>query len=779
VLNSSNKTPYVYSLISIISFVFFSGLGIWFVFSQVTINADMQQFLPKKLKNTNVIDPLTVLNAINKSNSGLFLISINGNDAEQRAIASIHLRKKLLKNKNFISVNNGKGLLPKEDRALLKKYRYLLSSKNDKADAFSQAAMTHELQQRYQELRSPLAGIVKKTFNYDPTAEVRFILEQWHQGKQPDKAFGVWSSADNKSALILAAIDIIGADINKQEWAINKIKDDFANIHSIDLTISISGIGVFAVQAREKIKLESRNISIFATMGVLLLIFLAFNSVWIVFLSTLPLTSAILAGVVATQLIFGSVHGITLAFGLTLIGVALDYPIHVFSHLTQNENIKQSIRSIWPTLRLGVLTTCLGFLALTQTSFNGLAQLGVFAISGLLIASLVTWVVLPELLSIFKIKEMGVPSWIGSLSRYKIKFGFNGMLISLVVVGLLFLAYPIKWENDLAKLSPISSEQSSLDKYLREQLKTDDLVNIAIVYGKTSNSVIRKTENLAIFLKELVHSKKIKAYHAPYQFLSSVETQLARQRKLPERSKLEEHVFKAIKDSRFKQNRFSTFINDVAESRKFSPLKKEQLKGTLLGTQLSALLIENDNDWFGIIRFVGVNDSVALEQEIINLNRQDVSYLNIKKISQMIVDDFRNEAVNLAAVGVIVIFIALLIGLNDRRRLIQVCFIVTMAVAFDILLLNIFSQALSLFHLTSLLLVLGLGLDYSLFFTRKAENSAAREKTVYGILVCFGSTALVFGMLAYSSIPVLSAIGVTVFIGVSLSFLFAILFSCN
>ncbi len=86
-------------------------------------------------------------------------------------------------------------------------------------------------------------------------------------------------------------------------------------------------------------------------------------------------------------------------------------------------------------------------------------------------------------------------------------------------------------------------------------------------------------------------------------------------------------------------------------------------------------------------------------------------------------------------------------------------------------------QALSLFHLVSLLLVLGLGLDYSLFFTRKSEDRSAREKTVYGILVCFGSTALVFGMLASSSIPVLSAIGLTVFLGVSLSFLFAVLFS--
>ena len=75
------------------------------------------------------------------------------------------------------------------------------------------------------------------------------------------------------------------------------------------------------------------------------------------------------------------------------------------------------------------------------------------------------------------------------------------------------------------------------------------------------------------------------------------------------------------------------------------------------------------------------------------------------------------------------------------------------------------------------LLVIGLGLDYSLFFTRPNDNRALQQRTAFGVIVCFGSTALVFGMLALSSIPVLNAIGLTVFIGVSLSLLLAALFS--
>ncbi len=782
-LNSNNRP----SILPIIGLLLFIGITGWFALFQTTISSDMQQFLPETPDNTQTetkqrsINPVNILNAINEANSGLFLISIKGGNTKQRATASIQLRKRLLMDNAFVFINNGKGLLPIKDRLLIKKYRYLLSSKNDLNTTFNQKDFSNALKRRYQELRSPLASMVKKTFREDPTAEVRYIFQQWQTGQQPNKKYGVWFSKDSQSALLVAAVDIKGADINKQQWAINTIKQNFKNINSTNLKIQISGMGVFAVQAREKIKTDSKRISLIASLGVLLLILWAFRSWWFVFLAGLPLLSAILGGVVATQLIFNNVHGITLAFGLTLIGVALDYPVHIFSHLSNNENINQSVKSIWPTLRLGVVTTCLGFFALTQTNFTGLAQLGVFAISGLLTAAFITRFVLPSLL-IFNIGATKkavttVPNWVTKLSQYNITLNFNIVILSFITVSVLFLLFPIKWENNLAKLSPVSAEQSRIDKELRQQLNADDLVNIAVIQARSSNEVIRTTEQLNRFLTNLIDNHIISGYRAPYQLLPSIETQLSRQKNLPDRSQLQQLVSAATANSHFRKNSFNPFINDIEASRKLSPLDKEKLKGSLFDKQLSSLLFKSNNTWFGIIRFSGVKNTAVLQKNILALHNPAVSFLNIKNTSQSIIDDFRNEAINLIAIGLLVIFITLLLGLRDTQRLMRVCFIVAMALAFNILLLNIFGQALSLFHLVSLLLVLGLGLDYSLFFTQKSDNQATRGKTVYGLLVCFGSTALVFGMLASSSIPVLSAIGLTVFLGVSLSFLFAILFS--
>jgi predicted exporter len=83
--------------------------------------------------------------------------------------------------------------------------------------------------------------------------------------------------------------------------------------------------------------------------------------------------------------------------------------------------------------------------------------------------------------------------------------------------------------------------------------------------------------------------------------------------------------------------------------------------------------------------------------------------------------------------------------------------------------------SLTLFHLISLILVAGLGLDYALFFEHAADDPAEQRRTLHAILVCSASTLLVFALLATSSLPVLRAIGLPVTIGVVSNFVLALL----
>src|SRR5690606_23351719 len=116
-------------------------------------------------------------------------------------------------------------------------------------------------------------------------------------------------------------------------------------------------------------------------------------------LGVLPLASAGLAGLGAVALGFpGGVHGITIAFGFTLIGVVQDYPIHLLSHQRAGLEPRASARALWPTLATGLVATCIAYLTFFASGVDGLRQLAVFTIAGLATAALATRFLLPWLL---------------------------------------------------------------------------------------------------------------------------------------------------------------------------------------------------------------------------------------------------------------------------------------------------------------------------------------------------------------------------------------------
>ena len=85
--------------------------------------------------------------------------------------------------------------------------------------------------------------------------------------------------------------------------------------------------------------------------------------------------------------------------------------------------------------------------------------------------------------------------------------------------------------------------------------------------------------------------------------------------------------------------------------------------------------------------------------------------------------------------------------------------------------------SLNLFHLISLVLAAGLGLDYALFFEHASNDASEQKRTLHALMICAASTLLVFALLALSTVPVLQAIGVTVSLGVISNFVLALFLS--
>jgi predicted exporter len=239
---------------------------------------------------------------------------------------------------------------------------------------------------------------------------------------------------------------------------------------------------------------------------------------------------------------------------------------------------------------------------------------------------------------------------------------------------------------------------------------------------------------------------------------------------LPERAQLVEALDLALAGLPFKAGSFEPFVAAVASSRTLASLTPEDLDGTGLDARLASLLLSVDGGWLALLPLHGVHDPRGLAQALQGLGEQGVVYLNIRQETEAQMAAFRDAALMRMAWGCGLIVLVLWLGLGSLVRVAAVLLPVLLAISLDLAVLSWAGERLSLFHLVSLLLVLGIGIDYSLFFSRPDVESEVRRRTLHAVLVCSGSTLAVFGMLAFSRVPVLEAIGRTVSMGVLASF---------
>lgn len=727
------------------------------VATQLRVTTDMGAFLPR---GGDAQEQLLLSQLGEKGGARILLLAIEAEQRAQAARLSQGLAAALRGQPRFARVLNGELQLAAAPEQPWYRYRFLLQDVEFSVDSLRAA-----LQQRLQELRSPLGLYTRRQLADDPVGAFRRLLQGWHADNAPQRRHGVWFAADGR-ALLIVETRAAGFDLDAQQQNIAEVHARFAELPgSASARLRVSGAPAIAVASRETIRSEARQASLLAAAAVALLLLVAYRSWRLWLLSALPLAGGVVAALAVTVLLFGAVHGITIAFGVILLGVTIDYPIHLFSHLKPGEAPAVTLRRIWPTLRLGVLSTATGFSALLFTRFDGLMQLGVFAVSGLLAAALITrYLMTPLLPALWQGRSVG-----GSGPR---RGGSGGMLVSLLVlsVSLALLATGMRplWESDLAALSPVPEPLREQERTLREALAVPDLNHMLLVRGGDAEAVLQSEERLKPLLEQWVREGLIGGYTLASDRLPSVARQRERQRHLPDGVTLMQRLRLAGEGLPFRSTAFTPFVQAVEQSRSLPPLRFEQVQATALGLPLAGLLFERDGGWWGVVRLSQVRDAAALQTQLATL-QEPVSHVDLKALTGRMLDGFREEALRNLLWGALAIMLMIGWHSGGLRRVWRVGLPLLAALALTLAVLHGLGERLTLFHLTALLLVAGLGIDYGLFFSR-ADAPQERGRTFHALQICATSSATVFAILALSRLPVLHAIGLTVFIGVAAAY---------
>ena len=699
--------------------------------------------------------------------SRMILIGIDGGTSSERASASQHLAATLRADPAFAGAVNGDAASRERDQALLLEQRYALSPAVTPA-RFGAEGLHEALGQTIADLSGSAGLMLKALLPRDPTGELLRVLDQASGGNTPGSADGVWASKDGERALLITMTRASGTDTDAQMHALQAVRDAFAAANPRGkLLLRMSGTPVFSVGARAAIKGDIHRLSLIGGLSVFALLLLAYRSPRNVLIGLLPVLTGIVAGIAAVSLGFATVHAITIAFGATLMGEAVDYSIY---YLVQTQDPQAWQRRFWPTVRLGVATSICGFAVLLLSSFPGLAQLGVFSVAGLLAAAAATRLVLPALpaapLPLPHLLRIGkVVESIAALAR---KLRWVALALALLAVGVVALHRDTLWARGLDGLNPAPMDLQRLDAELRRDAGAPDLQQMAVASAATQEQALALAEQVEARLAPLIANGIITRIDSPAHFLPSSATQQARRAALPAPDVLQERLRAALQGLPLSAERLAPFAQDVERARTAPPLTAQALQGSSMAFAVQTLLLKREQGWSVLMPLqLGegrkAEQVAAIEQA---LGGGPVFYLDLGQQATEVFGQYLHQALLLVGGGALAIVALLALALRALKPVLRVIAPLAGAVLLVMATHVLLGVPMTLLHLVGLLLIVAVGSNYTLFFVRGIREvqpgSNARRLALASLALANLATILGFGVLAFSQMPVLHALGATV-----------------
>lgn len=577
-------------------------------------------------------------------------------------------------------------------------------------------------------------------FLLDPTGSYWRIIQRFDS---PRGAFpvanGVWQSHDNTAAILhisLAERPFDARELN--EWS-QKLRDLAAQEN---VTAHLLGVRVIAAQTTQFNTLASARASTIATVLLILWLVWSLRSLAVVGHVFIPLALGVVSAISVVNLVFGSVHIVALAFGGVLLGLALDYPIHVMAH--EGNRRRRAHRLIL----LGAATTGISFLAMVGSQVPALMQAGLFILVGLCVAALAS-VVMP------------VPPQARLRGITLSSFGFYlpakaWIETGLIVVGIATVIL-FNRQSPITLFEPPQHIRTELAE-LNEKLALPSSTYAINVQGETLGALLQNEAKLARVLEQAIEEGDLQSYQSLSQWLSP-----------PQRLDTSAAEFTANAERALKQAGMAPAFAEQQSIAFERALQAPGLRPTDLTrfSELQGLARRLSNSgllWQEQIELVLPKNTSKPQFAITTPGAELVDLLAPIRETMT---DLRSRVASWLFVGLICGMGLLAAGLGSGRdalRIFRTCCAVLGGCACIIIVVY---GAFSIFHIVAMALVVGIGVDYDLILNGMKDDreSTASAKSVF---ICAGSTLIAFLIMSLSEVQILHQIGMTVFIGLIL-----------
>lgn len=534
-----------------------------------------------------------------------------------------------------------------------------------------------------------------------------------------------------------------------------------------------AGVVLHAAAAAQQASGEASTIGLGSLLGIVLLMWLAFHSLKPILLILLSIGIGCLGALSVCWLWFGHVHLLTLVFGASLIGVAQDYGIYFLSHRRDAEQQCDSVTLLWrlmPGLLLTLLTTVLGYLGLALTPFPGLRQMALFSGLGLVFAWLTVVCWFPLLVGRTALRSgVLVDGYLNALRHWPLlhrrPVSIAIALIFVVVAAIGIGRLGINDDIRLLQNSPPELVQAQIS--LSRLLDAPTPVQFYLIRGADPEAVLQREELLKQRLDPLIAQQRLTGYQAMSNWVPSLHTQSAR------RSLLEEKILGT-------GGALPLLASQLGEDAAWVASQRERVLQHAAPLDVDGFLRTSASEpwrhlWLGSIN--GQQASVVALRGVQNNSLPTLYHLAdgmdgvqwVDKVGEIsgVLGTYRQ---NMGWVVMASYFLVYLMLFARYRSGTWRLLMPTAAASIGTLaLLGYLGQSMQLFHVLALMLLLGVGVDYSLFMHENPGHRASTPWLAIGLSAI--STILSFGLLALSKTPALHAFGLTMLIGTALVWL--------
>lgn len=497
---------------------------------------------------------------------------------------------------------------------------------------------------------------------------------------------------------------------------------------------------------------------------VLVLLILAFGSIRPLVLVILALGVGVGAGFAAVRLAFGEVHVLTIVFGSSLIGVAVDYAFHYFV-ITDSPSGTARLARVRTALNLGLATSVIGYAALLTTPFPGLQQMALFCICGLVGA----WLTVVLLFPAVPLQHANSTVLLGLCERFMaLGTGRSGrvllrgaLLLPLAALVLLLTTAPGR--DDIRNFQVQNAVLLEQEAFLQSVLNGPAANQFVLVKGDSAQALLRNLEATHDRLDALVAQGAMDDYVSIARWLPSLQQQdrnYARYAAL-----YASNAGQALTDAGLVTEAQLAEARTAFNADRERYLLPEAWLDSPLGTEAGYLWLdqaETGATWAAVVALRGVRQLELLDALGEATQGQAEFVDKISTVNSMLAVYRSSVAVLLSAASAAIFL--LLLWRYDLRRAALIIASPVIAIAATVLVLALVGEALGLINIMALFLVVGIGVDFGIF---SAEAGTLSARTLLAVVLSALTTLFSFGLLALSATTVIHSFGLSMLIGIS------------